>query len=88
MLRGTKVLIVCMVTALFVFLINVVMVDEFLDGFTNKTTVSEDSSFYSGDLISLFAQLLTFMPILLIILGIGYFIFDRVFGQETQDWLQ
>jgi hypothetical protein len=86
MLKGTKVLIACMVLALVVYLVNVVMLDDFLYEFTSKTAVDPDSSFYAGDLMSMFAQLCSFMPILIIILGIGYALFDRVFGQEIQDW--
>jgi hypothetical protein len=69
-------------------LLNVVMLDDFLYKLTSKVAVDPASSFYAGDLITMFAQLESFVPILLIILGIGYFIFDRVFGQESQDWLQ
>lgn len=88
MLRGTKVLIVCMVLALFIYLINVIMLDDFLYHMTNKMGMGEGSDFDSRSLVTMFAQACTFMPILAIILGIGYFIFDRVFGQESQDWIQ
>lgn len=87
MLRGTKVMIMFFVLALFVYLINVIMVDGFLYNFTSQVYVDPDSSFYTGATESRLAQILTFIPILLIGLGIGYFIFDRVFGQESQDWM-
>jgi len=87
MLKGTKVLLACMVLALFVYLINVVMLDDFLYSLTSDVGMGAGSDFDSREITSLFAQLETFMPILIILLGIGYFIFSRVFGQESQDWL-
>jgi hypothetical protein len=37
--------------------------------------------------ISKFAQLETFMPILILLLSAGYYLFDRIFGQESQVWI-
>jgi hypothetical protein len=87
MLKGTKVMIMFFVLATFIYLINVVMIDDFLYSFTSGLpAVSPTDSYYTGDIQSSMAQLITFIPILLIGLGIGYNVFSRVFGQESQDW--
>lgn len=88
MLRGTKVLIASIIIAAFMVLINVVMLDSFLYQFTSQVQTDTSSSFYAGGIISKMAQLITFMPILTFGLGLGYFILDRVFGQESGDWIQ
>lgn len=86
MLRGTKVLIASLILALFMWLVNVIMLDSFLASLTASAAVSPSSGFYSGGVISRLAQLCTFMPILTVILGIGYYIFSRVFLQEGTDY--
>lgn len=89
MLKGTKVMLTCFLLAVFFYLISVVMVDDFLYNFTTGVpAVSPTDPFYTGNIQSSMAQLITFVPILLVGLGIGYNIFSRVFGQESQDWSQ
>lgn len=88
MLRGTKILLASIIIAVFMYLVNVVMLDSFLYQFTNQVHTDTTSSFYAGGVISKMAQLITFMPILTFGLGLGYFILDRVYGQESGDWSQ
>jgi hypothetical protein len=76
-----------MIIALFVYLLNVVMLDDFLYNLTGKLSNGAGSDFDSTGIITMFAQVESFMPILIIGLGLGYFFFSRVFGQESQDWL-
>jgi len=88
MMKGTKVMLTCFVLAVFFYLISVVMVDDFLYNFTSGVpAVDPNDAYYTGGIQSSMAQMITFIPILLIGLGIGYNIFSRVFGQESQDGL-
>ena len=89
MLKGRKVMLTCFVLAVFFYLISVVMVDDFLYEFTNGLPpVDPNDAYYTGGIQSEMAQWITFVPILLVGLGIGYNVFSRVFGQESQDWLR
>jgi hypothetical protein len=87
MLKGVKVLLYSSGLALFVFLLNVVMIDDFLYNLTMKVAVDPSSPWSMAGMITKFAQLETFMPILILLLGAGYYLFSRVFGQESQDWI-
>jgi hypothetical protein len=87
MLKGVKVLLYGSCLALFVFLVNVIMVDDFLYNLTSQVALDPSSKWSMAGMITKFAQLETFLPILILLLSAGYYLFSRVFGQESQDWI-
>lgn len=85
MIKGVRILIVTFAIAVMIWFINIMFLDQIIATINTNFGLSPTSEFYANDTISKMALLEAWMPIISVVLGVLYFLFDRVFLSESYD---
>jgi hypothetical protein len=85
MLKGANILIVTCSLAVVIWFINIIFLDQIVATINTNFGVDPSSPFYVNSIVSKMAMLEAWMPVIAFVLGVLYFLFDRVFLRESYD---